>query len=195
MLLHDNPFRRFTQSLYQLKRIKDACLQLQVDTGANTNLVMFAIWVAQQQLRLHPDWQASFPQLVNWHRDYTLAFRRQQQELLHLAANADKDENGPLHRMHKLVSQAEDLAEQQEQAVLYYYYQQKIGLLECEDRAAALIENLSLVLQEPDKIEDESLSVLLEIYLDTEEVELQLVRLRESLGRRAARQAGTNSIS
>lgn len=190
MLQHDNPFRRFTQGLSQLKRIKDACLQLQEEAGANPNLVLFAVWTAQQQLRIHPDWPTNFQQLVNWNRDYTQQLRRQHNELQRLAPRADKDENGPLHQMQQLLQQAEGLAEVQEQAVLYFYYQQRTGLLECENRTAALLENLSLCFAEPSKVEDTNLKILLEIILDEQEAAALVLRLREQLEKRFARQAG-----
>ncbi|GLR64117.1 TIGR02444 family protein [Marinospirillum insulare] len=192
MLLHDNPFWRFSLSLYQLKRIKDACLQLQDDSGANINLVFFAIWTAQQRLRFSPDWRNSFIQFENWHRDYTLQLRRQRNELKLIAEKADRNEDGPLHRMREHIQKAELLAEQQEQAVLYFYYQERQGLLDCENREAALIENLAHCFDDPRLVEDEPLKVLLNIMLDERDVELTSVRLREYLEKRFIRQQGTN---
>jgi len=192
MLLHDNPFWRFSLSLYQLKRIKDACLQLQDDSGANINLVFFAIWTAQQRLRFSPDWRNAFQQLENWHRDYTLQLRRQRNELKLIAEKADKNEDGPLHRMREHIQKAELLAEQQEQAVLYFYYQERQGLLDCENREAALLENLTHCFDDPRLVDDEPLKVLLNILLDEKDVELTSVRLRELLEKRFIRKQGTN---
>lgn len=191
MLLHDNPFWRFSLSLYQLKRIKDACLQLQDDSGANINLLFFAIWTAQQRLRFNPDWRKTFIQFENWHQDYTLQLRRQRDELKRLAEKADMNENGPLHRMHEHILKAEMLAEQQEQAVLYYYYQERMGLIDCDNREAALIENLTHCFEDPRLVDDAPLKVMLSILLDEEEIELTAVRLREYLEKRFIRQQGT----
>jgi len=195
MLLHDNPFWRFSLSLYQLKRIKDACLQLQDDSGANVNLLFFAIWTAQQRLRFSPDWRQTFVQLENWHRDYTLQLRRQRNELKLIAEKADKNEDGPLHRMREHIQKAELLAEQQEQAVLYFYYQERQGLLDCENREAALLENLTYCFEDPRLVDDEPLKVLLNIMLDEKDVELTSVRLREHLEKRFIRNQGTNPTS
>ena len=191
MLLHDNPFWRFSLSLYQLKRIKDACLQLQDDSGANINLLFFAIWTAQQRLRFSPDWRTTFIQLENWHQDYTLQLRRQASELKLIAEKADRNESGTLHRMRDHILKAEVLAEQQEQAVLYFYYQERMGLLDCENREAALIENLTHCFEDPRLVEDAPLKVMLSILLDDEELELTAVRLREYLEKRFIRQQGT----
>lgn len=187
MLLHDNPFWRFSLSLYQLKRIKDACLQLQDESGANVNLVFFALWVAQQQLRFAPDWPQAFQQLENWHRDYTLQLRRQASDLKRLAEKADMHEDGPLHRMREHILKAELLAEQQEQAVLYYYYQERQGLIECENKEAALIENLAHCFNDPTTVDDEPLRVMLAIMLDEQDVGSVSVRLREQLEKRHLR--------
>ncbi|SFX57004.1 TIGR02444 family protein [Marinospirillum alkaliphilum] len=187
MLLHDNPFWRFSLSLYQLKRIKDACLQLQDESGANVNLLLFALWVSQQQLRFAPDWKQSFQQLDNWHRDYTLQLRRQRNELKVLAEKADQHEDGPLHRMRDHIMKAELLAEQQEQAVLYYYYQERQGLLDCENKEAALIENLCNCFEDPTQVDDAPLKVLLGVLLDERDTEFAIVRLREQLERRHQR--------
>src|SRR5690554_1144840 len=192
MLLHDNPFWRFSLSLYQLKRIKDACLQLQDDGGANINLVFFAIWTAQQRLRFSPDWRQTFVHLENWHRDYTLQLRRQRNELKSIAEKADKNEDGPLHRMREHIQKAELLAEQQEQAVLYYYYQERLGLVDCENQEAALLENLAYCFDDPRLVDDEPIKVLLNIMLDEKDVELTSVRLREHLEKRFIRNQGTN---
>lgn len=195
MLLHDNPFWRFSLSLYHLKRIKDACLQLQDASGVNINLIFFAIWVAQQRLRFSPDWRTSFQQLHNWHKDYTLELRRQGNELKLIAEKADRNESGPLHRMREHILQAEQLAGQQEQAVLYYYYQERMGLLECENREAALLENLVNCFDDPRLVDDEPIKVLLGILLDEKDVELTSVRFREQLEKRFMRQQGTNLTS
>lgn len=189
MLQHDNPFWRFSLSLYQLKRVKTACLQLQDEAGANVNLVLFALWVSQQRLRFAPDWQATFSQLENWHEDYTLSLRRQRSQLKHLAERADRHEEGPLHQMHQHLQKAELLAEQQEQAVLYYYYQQRQGLLVCEDKQAALFENLVASIPDPTAIDNEPLQVLLGLLLDQEIVEEASIRLRELLEKRFLRHA------
>ncbi len=195
MLLHDNPFWRFSLSLYQIKRIKDACLQLQDDSGANINLLFFAIWTAQQRLRFSPDWRKTFIQFENWHQDYTLQLRRQANELKLIAEKADRNESGPLHRMRDHLLKAEVLAEQQEQAVLYFYYQERMGLLDCENREAALIENLTHCFEDPRLVEDAPLKVMLSILLDEEEIELTAVRLREYLEKRFIRQQGTISAT
>lgn len=195
MLLHDNPFWRFSLSLYQLKRIKDACLQLQDESGANINLILFAIWTAQQRLRFNPNWRTSFQQFENWHQDYTLQLRRQRNELTHLAEKADKNENGPLHRMREHLLKAELLAEQQEQAVLYYYYQERLGLVDCENREAALLENLANCFEDPRLVDDAPIKVLLGILLDEQDVDLTSVRLREQLEKRFMRREGTISTS
>lgn len=192
MLQHDNPFWRFSLSLYQLKRIKDACLQLQDTSGTNVNLLFFAIWAAQQRLRFSPDWQKSFQQFQNWHQDYTLQLRRQRNELKIIAEKADVNENGPLHRMRDHILKAEQLAEQQEQAVLYYYYQKRTGLIDCENREAALLENLAHCFEDPRLVDDAPIKVLLSIMLDEADVELTAVRLREHLEKRFIRQQGTN---
>ncbi|WP_114416715.1 TIGR02444 family protein [Marinospirillum perlucidum] len=188
MLLHDNPFWRFSLSLYQLKRIKDACLHLQDEGGANVNLLFFALWVSQQQLRFSPDWKTTFQQLENWHRDYTLPLRRQRDELKLLAERADRSENGPLHQMREHLLKAELLSEQQEQAVLYYYYQERQGLIPCEDKQAALIENLTHCISDPTHIDNEPLKVLLGIILEEEQVEVACVQLREQIEKRFLRQ-------
>ncbi len=195
MLLHDNPFWRFSLSLYQLKRIQDACLQLQDESGANINLIFFAIWAAQQRLRFSPDWRSNFQQFDNWHNDYTLQLRRQRNELKVIAEKADRNEHGPLHRMREHILQAEKLAEQQEQAVLYYYYQERLGLIDCENRDAALLENLSSCFEDPRQVDDAPLKVLLGILLDEKDVELTSVRLREQLEKRFIRRQGTNLTS
>ena len=187
MLQHDNPFWRFSLSLYQLKRIKEACLNLQDNAGANVNLLLFALWVAQQKKRLAPDWQDTFKQLENWHQDYTLPLRRQRIELQTLAIKADRHEGGPLHQMRDHLQKAELLAEQQEQAVLYYYYQQDLGLLVCEDKQAALIENLSACIPAPSGIDQSPLEVLLGVYLETPELEAAAMRVRERMERRFLR--------
>ena len=192
MLLHDNPFWRFSLSLYQLKRIKDACLQLQDDSDANINLLFFAIWTAQQRLRFSPDWRSTFQQFENWHQDYTLQLRRQRNELKLIAEKADKNDQGPLHRMREHILKAELLAEQQEQAVLYFHYQQRQGLIDCENREAALLENLANCFDDPRQVNDEPLKVLLGISLDEKDVELTSVRLREQLEKRFIRRQGTN---
>ena len=188
MLQHDNPFWRFSLSLYQLKRIKDACLKLQDDADANVNLLLFALWIAQQQKRLAPDWQNTFIQLDNWHQNYTLTLRRQRIELQTLAVRADRHESGPLHQMRDFIQKAELLAEQQEQAVLYYYYQQNQGLLDCEDRHAALIENLSSCIPNPTKIDNGPIEVLLGVYLDATDLEEAATRVRERIEKRFLRQ-------
>ncbi|SFC30782.1 TIGR02444 family protein [Marinospirillum celere] len=187
MLLHDNPFWRFSLSLYHLKRIKDACLQLQDSSDANVNLLFFALWVSQQQLRFSPDWPQVFQQLENWHRDYTLPLRRQRRELKHLAEKADRHEHGPLHQMHEHITKAELLSEQQEQAVLYYYYQERMGLIPCEDKQAALIENLTACIQDPTKIDNEPLKVLLGVMLEEQDVDQATVKLREQIEKRFLR--------
>ena len=188
MLQHDNPFWRFSLSLYQIKRIQDACLQLQDEAGANVNLLFFAVWTSQQQLRFSPDWQEAFQQHQNWHRDYTQSLRRQRKELKLLASRADANENGPLHQMHKHISLAEHLADQQEQAVLYFYYQQRQGLLDCEDKTAALIENLAASIPDPTQIDNQPLQTLLGILLDENELEVAAASLRERMEKRFLRQ-------
>ncbi|MDR9467608.1 TIGR02444 family protein [Marinospirillum sp.] len=188
MLLHDNPFWRFSLSLYQLQRIKAACLQLQDESGANINLIFFALWVSRQQLRFSPDWQQAFQQLENWHQDYTLPLRRQRSELKLLAERADRHENGPLHQMREHIVKAELLAEQQEQAVLYYYYQERKGLIPCEDRQAALIENLTYCIDDPTRVDNEPLKVLLAVMLEEQEVEVACIKLREQIEKRFLRQ-------
>lgn len=187
MLLHDNPFWRFSLGLYQLKRIKEACLQLQDQAGANVNLLFFALWVSQQQLRFHPDWKQVFQPLTNWHQDYTLPLRRQRRDLKRLAEKADRSEDGPLHQMREHLRKAELLSEQQEQAVLYYYYQERQGLLDCDNKQAALIENLSCCFEDSALVDAAPLKVLLGILLDEQDIDPVAARLREQLERRNQR--------
>ncbi len=187
MLQHDNPFWRFSLNLYQVRRIREALHQLQDEAGANMNLLLFALWVAQQQLRFLPNRTVHFEQLENWHRDYTLPLRHQRVTLKRLAEKADKNDQGPLHQMRKHIQQAEGYAEQQEQAVLYYYYQQRQGLTPCEDRKAALIENLTDCFDVSSQVERTPLEVLLGILLDKEQIESTVVKLIERLERRGVR--------
>ncbi|MFK7160233.1 TIGR02444 family protein [Marinospirillum sp. MEB164] len=171
MLLHDNPFWRFSLGLYQVQRFEEACLTLQDESGANINLLLFALWSSRQKLRLAPDWQQAFRQFHNWNQDFTQSLRLQRRQLKTLAARGDRHEHGPLHRMREHLLKAEEYSEQQEQAILYYYYQQRQGLVVCEEPQAALIANLIECFDDAQTLNVAALLTLLTLYLDESEAE------------------------
>lgn len=182
-MVHDNPFRRFVLGLLQLSRIQEACSYF-YQAGSNPNLLLFALWTAQQQLRLAPAFTQDFPQLGNWYRDYTQPLRRQQRDLRLLADVMDQASTGPMHRMQQLLSEALTLAEQQEHAILYYHYQQRQGLLPCESRQMALLENLLLCLGDLPQPESKPLAALLNVVLEDEQIEPVIATLSQHLARR-----------
>lgn len=182
MLEHDNPFWRFSLRLYGIERIKHACLRLQDECQANVNLLLFAIWAAQQHLRFLPDRAHQQPQLEAWHQDYTCILRRQRRQLKVLADKGEPDEKeGLLHQMKQLIAEAELLSEKQEQAMLYFHYRQRQGLTPCEDRQAALIENLARCLAADSSPDPETLHILLAVVLDDAEAAEASMRIIEFL--------------
>ncbi len=49
MSLPENPFWDFSIGIYALPGVADACLTLQDEQGADINVVLFCLWIAQQK--------------------------------------------------------------------------------------------------------------------------------------------------
>lgn len=177
MLQHNNPFRRFLLSLSALKRFNRALTALEEKAHIQPNLVMFSLWVAQQELQLSENWQDTFKAYFNWQQDFGGHFAQQLSKLKHLAQVSEVDDNGPLHRIISHLNQAKKFASQQEQALLFFYYQQRQSLEKATSRQEALIHNLQQTLPEATPLAVQDLTVLLSIVVEDDEISDYLEQL------------------
>lgn len=179
MLQHNNPFRRFLLSLSPLKKFNLALANLE-EAGAKPNLIMFALWTAQQQLQFTEDWQQVFGAFFNWNQDFTASFASQVTKLKHLAERSEFNEDGPLHQLIKHLNQAKNLASQQEQSLLYFYYQERQGLEAAANRQVALIHNLEQSLPKATALAVSDLEALLILLVEDEDLAEYLDLLKSS---------------
>lgn len=177
MLQHNNPFRRFLLSLSPLKKLNFALANLEEEAGAKPNLIMFALWAAQQQLQFTEDWQQAFGAFFNWNQDFTLNFASQLAKLKHLAEKSEYNEDGPLHQLISPLTQAHRLASQQEQGLLYFYYQERQGLAKVATRQEALIHNLQQSLPSKVELDEEQIKTLLTLVVEEDELPSYLEKL------------------
>lgn len=180
MLQHNNPFRRFLLSLSPLKKLNLALASLEEEAGAKPNLIMFALWAAQQQLQFTEDWQQAFGAFFNWNQDFTLNFASQLAKLKHLAEKSEYNEDGPLHQLISPLTQAHRLASQQEQGLLYFYYQERQGLAKVATRQEALIHNLQQSLPSQTPLKEEQIKILFNLVVEEQELETYLDLLADN---------------
>ncbi len=76
MLSTENHFWAFSLTAYAKPHVADCCLQLQDHYDADVNLLLWSIWLEQQQIRLTDARLAMALELIQrWNTDYVQALR------------------------------------------------------------------------------------------------------------------------
>ncbi len=110
----ENPFWDYSLKLYEQDGVKDTCLALQDETGADVNLILFFCWIAQSgRGRLtRAEIQAAMAAVAVWRVQVLLPLRRVRNRL---RKDGPEDEAGLRRDVLKLELDAERI----EQARLY----------------------------------------------------------------------------
>jgi uncharacterized protein (TIGR02444 family) len=147
----ENPFWRFSITVYADKRVATECLALQNVFGADVNVILFCAWRGTQHAALaDADLRNITATIKEWHSDVVRPLRSVRQALKTMI-EAAPTETTDLRRQ---IAALEIRSEQIEQAMLYARHRDA-GTPSALDAAACASQNIALALRSCGTKDDE----------------------------------------
>jgi len=113
--MSSNPFWDFSLKHYAKAPVRQQCLQLQEEAGANVNVVLFALWLASENRLFDHDLVLHHAEFLCWHEQVIVPLRQ---------ARFGVKQSGLSESLYEVVKQSELDAERVEQDILYSLLQQ-----------------------------------------------------------------------